>query len=192
MGQRPHLILCDVNAELCARWREAFAGVDSSLSRHVTIRHGDIFNMKADAVVSPANSFGFMDGGIDAAYTKVFGSYLQNDLQAVIQRLPHRELLVGEATTIYMRPPSPFRAMISAPTMRTPRVIVDYDAVRLATRAALREAKGRHFENMVMPGMGAFSGKVPADECARQMRKAYDDVFELRPFPATWMEAAAR
>ena len=27
----------------------------------------------ADAIVSPANSFGFMDGGIDMVYSKRFG-----------------------------------------------------------------------------------------------------------------------
>ena len=31
----------------------------------VEVHHGSIFDVQCDAVVSPANSFGFMDGGID-------------------------------------------------------------------------------------------------------------------------------
>jgi O-acetyl-ADP-ribose deacetylase (regulator of RNase III) len=34
-----------------------------------------------DAIVSPANSFGLMDGGFDAALTKFFGGYLQSAVQ---------------------------------------------------------------------------------------------------------------
>ena len=34
---------------------------------NVTILHGDITTVACDAIVSPANSFGFMDGGLDYA-----------------------------------------------------------------------------------------------------------------------------
>ena len=68
------LHLRDLGQPLVAAWQRAFAGVAA-----VTISRGDIFSdadgpvadgapidVVADAVVSPANSFGFMDGGIDA------------------------------------------------------------------------------------------------------------------------------
>jgi len=73
--------LRDLNASLVAAWQEEFTTVP-----RVTVSHGDIFSslpgplpdnveidIVADAVVSPANSFGFMDGGIDAVYTHQFG-----------------------------------------------------------------------------------------------------------------------
>lgn len=76
------LHLRDLSKAMVAAWESAFAGVDK-----VTISRGDIFSMKpgridpgdpidieADAIVSPANSFRYMNGGIDAVYTHVFRS----------------------------------------------------------------------------------------------------------------------
>lgn len=52
------LVLADVKPALVAPWRRAFEGVTQ-----VEVREGSIFDVPADALVSPANSFGFMDGG---------------------------------------------------------------------------------------------------------------------------------
>jgi O-acetyl-ADP-ribose deacetylase (regulator of RNase III) len=48
---------------------------------NVEVGFGDIFEATADSIVSPANSFGYMDGGIDAAYLARFGAGLQSRLQ---------------------------------------------------------------------------------------------------------------
>lgn len=71
------LHLRDLGRPLVEAWQEAFRGVPD-----VRISQGDIFSdapgiveagapidVRADAIVSPADSFGFMDGGIDAVYT---------------------------------------------------------------------------------------------------------------------------
>jgi len=34
----------------------------------ITISDSDILSFKADAIVSPANSFGYMDGGLDLKF----------------------------------------------------------------------------------------------------------------------------
>jgi hypothetical protein len=60
--------LRDINLSVVAAWSECFAGMSD-----VAISHGDIFGEPADAIVSPANSFSFMDGGIDLAYSLRFG-----------------------------------------------------------------------------------------------------------------------
>lgn len=61
------LILCDLHEPLVRSWRRAFA-------KHpeVEIVHGDLIHVAADAYVSPANSFGIMDGGIDIALAARF------------------------------------------------------------------------------------------------------------------------
>ena len=65
------------------------------------VLRSSIFDIKADAVVSPANSFGFMDGGIDGAYTWYFGPELQANLQAFIKNeVRAKEVLIGEALVI--------------------------------------------------------------------------------------------
>lgn len=66
----------------------------------VQISHGDILDMEADAIVSPANSFGFMDGGIDLAYSRRFGWDLQDRLRDLLWREHDGELPVGQAVVI--------------------------------------------------------------------------------------------
>jgi hypothetical protein len=48
------------NKEICDQWKTHFNDCND-----VTIHCGDYFALKTDCVVSPANSFGFMDGGLD-------------------------------------------------------------------------------------------------------------------------------
>lgn len=53
---------------------------------------GGITDLRVDTVVSPANSFGFMRGGVDGVYTRVFGEGVESRLQAIIRTLPAEEL----------------------------------------------------------------------------------------------------
>jgi hypothetical protein len=68
------LHLRDISKEVTAAWKVAFADVPQV---HVTC--GNILEHPADAIVSPANSFGYMDGGIDAAF---LGYFVQNSRSA--------------------------------------------------------------------------------------------------------------
>ena len=61
-------------------WGKAFSDVPG-----VIVVEGDILEGRCDAVVSPANSFGFMDGGIDLTYRRYFGLDLQSRVQAKIR-----------------------------------------------------------------------------------------------------------
>jgi hypothetical protein len=56
----PCLFLHTFDSNIVAAWRSAFIDVPDTL-----IVDGDILADPCDAVVSPANSFGVMDGGID-------------------------------------------------------------------------------------------------------------------------------
>lgn len=185
----PQIILCDKNTWLCQEWSQAFTDV-----KEVSVFCGDIRQLEAEAIVSPANSFGFMDGGIDALFCQMFGIEIQARVQSAIKTFSHGELLVGQALMVPIPDPIITRIifLIAAPTMRTPRRIVDFDAVRLSTRAALQCAKDCNVQSVIMTGMGAGSGGVPPRECAIMMRKGFDDVFIPQPFPSSWREAAER
>ena len=63
-----NITLTSVEEPLAAAW-ERFCG-DLAC---VTVHRGSLFDLSCDAVVSPANSFGFMDGGIDMLYSQFFG-----------------------------------------------------------------------------------------------------------------------
>lgn len=175
------LTLFDSNPFVRAQFEAAFEQTD------VTITDEDFRTLEGD-LVSPANSYGYMDGGIDAAYTAFFGSEVQTKVQDVIKRRYNGELLVGQAFRLPLKHKQ-FASLIVAPTMRVPYPISDYISVYLATRAALRLATKRP---ILMPGMGTGVGAVPAHYAARMMRQAYDDVLNPRPFPKSWREAYAR
>ncbi|MGE0791070.1 MAG: macro domain-containing protein [Sandaracinaceae bacterium] len=66
----------------------------------VEVAHGDYFSRAADAMVSPANSFGIMDGGLDIAIRDTLGFDAQRAAQHVIVERHHGELPVGQAEIV--------------------------------------------------------------------------------------------
>ena len=170
----------DNHCETAEALRTAFADLAS-----VTVVHGDILRGRADAIVSPANSFGNMDGGVDLAYARFFPAGLEERLQAVIEDQYDGELPVGQATIV----PTLHEAiplMISAPTMRMPGNIARTVNVYVAFRAALlalerhRREAGLEVVTMLSPAMGTGVGAMPVERAARQMRTAYDNVVGPR------------
>ena len=116
---------------MAAAWRKAFDGAPG-----VVVVEGDILDGPCDALLSPANSFGFMDGGIDLAYRRYFGSDIQARVQAKIRSEFHGELPVGQAMVVPTGHETvPY--LVAAPTMRIPDKIGDTVNVYLAFRAAL-------------------------------------------------------
>jgi hypothetical protein len=63
------IVLAATEHRLADAWEAAFAGVAD-----VSVHRGSVFDVACDAVVSPANSFGIMDSGIDALYLTGSGS----------------------------------------------------------------------------------------------------------------------
>src|SRR6267378_7242230 len=111
------IILTAIDQPLADAWQRVCGDL-----RFVSIHRGSIFDIACDAVVSPANSFGFMDGGIDRLYTECFGSVVQERLQTCIRSCHYGELLVGQAEIVATNHPgTPF--VIAAPTMRVPMAL---------------------------------------------------------------------
>jgi O-acetyl-ADP-ribose deacetylase (regulator of RNase III) len=170
------LHLRDISTEVVKAWRLAFA----DLAR-VHISHGSILDQTADAIVSPANSFGFMDGGIDLHYARYFGWQIETDLRDVLDKYHFGELPVGQAVIISTGHPE-LRYLVSAPTMRVPSRIDGTTNVYLAFRAALiavlahNAASSTPINSLLVPGMGTGIGAVRPEQAARQMRAAYDAI----------------
>jgi O-acetyl-ADP-ribose deacetylase (regulator of RNase III) len=197
--------LRDLSVPLAAAWGEVFAGVPG-----VSVSQGDIFSTRpgplpddapidvpADAVVSPANSFGFMDGGIDAVYTHQFGFALESRLQALLAAEHGGELPVGCAVIVETGSPE-IPWCVSAPTMRVPEAVPDTANAYLAFRAALRavlahNAAGRpRIQRVLCPGLATTTGRMPVGRCAAQMRAAWDNVLgEGPPSQGSWRAVAA-
>lgn len=147
---------------------------------------GDILNHSGDAIVSPANSFGSMDGGIDLAYSELFGWQVQSEIMMHYDG----ELLVGQALNVPTGDER-FPALILAPTMRVPMAIADPNHVRIATRAAVREAIRIGAKSVALPGMGAGCGQVRLEWVACMMKAGIEDACKLQQFPKSLNVAAA-
>jgi hypothetical protein len=116
---RPAIHLHTFDSDMAVAWGQAFKSDD-----RIQIIEGDILVGTADAVVSPANSFGYMDGGIDLAYRNFFGMKVQHRVRGKIHADHFGELPVGQAVIVETdHPLLPF--LIVAPTMRVPDRIGD-------------------------------------------------------------------
>ncbi len=181
------LQLCARDQELEHSWRTAFSGCEG-----VTVVAGDILSLEADALVSPANSFGFMDGGLDLIYSQHFGWELEGRVRARILEAFHGELPVGRALVVPTEHPRvPW--LISAPTMRVPMRIEHTPNAYLAFRAVLIEALAHPgIHRVLCPGLGTGVGRMPPDRCARQMRAAHDAILGGQPLRKGGLAAAVR
>ena len=91
-----HYLLIDTNQKMIDAWNEFFQN-----ENNVKVVKGDLTTViSCDAIVSPANSFGFMDGGVEYVISERLGWDLQTKLQDRIKKLPEGELLVGKAMII--------------------------------------------------------------------------------------------
>ena len=141
---------------------------------------GDLLELDCDALVSPANSFGYMDGGIDHQIDRFYEGDAQRQVLAVVADQFHGELPVGVATIIPMATRR-FLFLVVAPTMRVPGddlggTIHAYLALRAAFGVVLdhnRHSGGR-ISTLAVPGLGTGVGGMAAEESARQMRATYD------------------
>ncbi|WLD12760.1 macro domain-containing protein [Planctellipticum variicoloris] len=195
------IILSAVDKPLAEAWRQHCGDLAD-----VTIHHGSILELQVDAVVSPANSFGFMDGGIDLVYSHHFGWHVQQRLQGLIRSKHHGELLVGNAEVVDTDDERiPY--LIAAPTMRVPMILKDSVHPYLAARAALLSIRHGRFaagplvgeavsdaiQSVAFPGLGTGVGRVGPHTCARQMRAAIEHgVLDQHEFPITWADAQMR
>ena len=176
-----------IDKPLLMAWRSEFSL--KPLPEPVEIIEGNILQEPHGAIVSPANSFGYMDGGIDLLYTEFFGRELQKRLQDVIQHSYGGELMVGHAVTI---PTDNLQIpwLISAPTMRTPQDLNGTVNAYLASKIALRSAITKGFDSIAFPGMGTGVGALPPNVAAVQMRRGFLDAIQgMVPVSSLWERA---
>ncbi len=163
---RLHLV--DRSEELVRAWALAFRPFPE-----VKIECADILKVAHTALVSPANSYGYMNGGIDLAYRHFFGVEIERTVQAKIKEVAGPYLPVGRAILVETgHSRIPF--LISAPTMFLPEPI-DVGSCEMAMAAALGIAKshGSDWEALFCPGMGTGVGRVAPRDAAKAMAKAY-------------------
>jgi O-acetyl-ADP-ribose deacetylase (regulator of RNase III) len=186
------LILVDPKQDLCDAFREHFQSLPN-----VEIVKGRFERLPVfDCMVSAANSFGLMDGGVDGAIIDYFGSALQDRVQQRVLRDYLGEQPVGTSMIVETNHPEhPFIA--HTPTMRVPMSIVGTDQVYLAMWAMLLAVRQHNLNAaqpirvIACPGLGTATGQVPSHQAAGQMALAYDH-FLNPPARIDWIMATLR
>lgn len=159
----------------------------------VTIYKGLFEELKdVDCLVSPANSFGLMDGGMDAAITRYFGDQLQKRVQAHIIKEYGGEQPVGTSFIIETNNER-IKYIAHSPTMRCPSIIRNTDNIYRATKATLLALKKYEdsIQKIAIPAFGAGVGMVPADNVSKQMALAFKHI-SMPPESIDWIYARIR
>ncbi|MEU9086263.1 macro domain-containing protein [Streptomyces sp. NPDC048357] len=168
------VVLTDVNERVVEAWRAAFADTPG-----IEIRRGSILEEDVDAWVTPTNSRGRMDGGVDAAIKRHLGSGIQVRVQRAIRDRFAGALPVGSAVCVPSGATTP-RYLISTPTMvQSSQNVSATLNVALACASAFQAVhrqnrqKPGSIRSVALVGMGAQTGRVPARVCANLMWTGY-------------------
>ncbi|MEZ4439184.1 MAG: macro domain-containing protein [Polyangiaceae bacterium] len=179
------ILLRDHSEKLVAAWNETFANHDA-VEALVT----DFFDEDADALVSPANSFGIMDGGLDRAIRDRLGHDVEKLVQRRILEDHHGEIPIGAAFVVATQH-ARWPYLIVAPTMRVPEpsghtlnAYLAFRAILLAVRAFNETCGSTAIGSVVVPGLCTGIGGMEPRRCAAQMRLAYDQITKPARIPS--------
>ena len=189
-----------VNPGICAALEEAFRPVAPGSTVYCT-RFEEVVD-EYDIMVAAANSFGLMDGGIDAAITAYFGEALKYEVQRRIVHEFQGEQPVGTCILVPIESERPTRWLAHTPTMQVPLDIRGTPNVYFAMKALLREVAAREDElrhalggddpRVLCPALGTGTGEVPPAEAARQMALAFRNHVDAPTGDLSWDLALRR
>lgn len=128
----------------------------------IRVLKGDLTKAEADAIVNPANSFGYMGGGVALAIKRVGGEEIEKE---AVSKAP---ISIGKAVATTA---GKLRAkfVIHAPTMVNPAGETDGEKVKLAALAALQCAEQNGAKSIAFPGMGTGVGGLSYRAAAEKM-----------------------
>jgi len=174
--------LVDINPKMIAAWRSTFEE-----NPEVQIVQGSMLEMPVSAWVSPTNSRGSMDGGLDLVIKKSLGAKIEKAVQQEIAARYSGLMPVGHAVCVPTGQVQP-AYLISTPTMvGSSDDISDTMNVALACCAAFQTVHQQNhrspgsIRSIAVPGLGANTGKVPVEICADLMWTAYQ-LFREKEF----------
>jgi O-acetyl-ADP-ribose deacetylase (regulator of RNase III) len=140
----------------------------------VIVEKGDLTQIDCDAIVNPANSFGYMGGGVAGAIKRIGGLEIEKE---AISKAP---IEVGKAVATTAGA-LPCKYVIHAPTMKQPAMRISVENVKLSTQAALELGIELNLRSIAIPGMGTGVGRVPVEDAAEaivNIAKQFENKFE--------------
>ncbi|MGM5484137.1 MAG: macro domain-containing protein [Nanobdellota archaeon] len=145
----------------------------------------DITNVEGDAIVSPANSSGLMDGGVDEEIVGRFGESLQERVELMIDNDFGGNMPIGEARVVPTYDKKiPY--IIVAPTMERPSKEISNEQVFNAAYAIFNcvdlhnknNKELKSIENLLIPGLGTGYGNISPLNSAYSIGQAYKKYSE--------------
>lgn len=177
------LYLVDTNAQVCDAFRKYFGKYDSVQVFQCPFQELPEF----DCMVSPANSFGSMSGGVDLHIRNFFGKDLETSVQEYIRTAYYGEQPVGTSFIVETKHPKhPYLA--HTPTMRLPMDIRGRDNVYNAMRGLMiallnfNKANDERIKTVACTGFGTMVGKMDPEKAIGQMELAYRSFMEPTEF----------
>ncbi len=176
------IILLDRKQQMCDEWIKYFKDFSDVEVVCDNIEYYDITNV--DCLVSPANSYGIMNGGYDLALTRMFDDCLQEKVQEYIINNLYGEQPVGSSIIVDI--PNTNKKLIHTPTMRIPSPIVDSEIVYTSMRSTLICALNNNVKSIIIPAFGGDTGMLPMRIVAKEMFKAYIQIFKSNIKVHSW------
>lgn len=169
------IYLLDINKEMTDIWRRFFKNISNVEIHNVDFNTFMNEHEDVEAIVSPANSFGLMDGGYDKAIIDYLGPQAQTNVLTMLNIIYKGEQPVGTCLGV------PFwkYVILHTPTMRTPGKILDRTVIYSCMRSVLLYCLQHDIKSVVIPAFGACTGQMDKREVANMMRLAYEQITNI-------------
>ena len=186
-----------------------FVSLDKNIEQNVKNIFSGYYNISAkytnitqcnshDVIVSPANSFGQMDGGIDGAISYMLNThdnldYIGEKVRNIIADHYYGEQPIGTCI-LTSTENSKYSFLAHAPTMTIPENVDGTLNVYYAFKSVLcsimnynKVTKGRKIKSILTTTFCTGCGEISLEKSLLQMRKAYDVVN--KGIGNTWSDA---
>ncbi len=202
-----HIILIDTNKKLCKEWEKELKIIQSDKNKIINIKFS-IYNLtlkeylkknKSDSIVSPANSFGIMDGGFDYYISEYYGG-VKKFIPFVRKALDNEYCGIQNVGTSFIIDLIEYlyenklnnddnknypKYLIHTPTMRTPSLIkketdIIYSCI-WSILCSIRKHNNNNKNNInsvIITGLGTGAGGISEEYCAKQMILAFKHFIE--------------
>lgn len=173
------IIFFDINKAKIEKYKKILAVINSNSKIKLEFKNVDlrelIDNKKIDIIVSPANSYGTMTGGIDVDIVKI-DSTIQNKVYAKVKESHYLDMddecyiPVGTCQCVKI---NHFLSLLVAPTMKHPKDISDTNNVLLAFNSIMIFLENAAYHNsnlsIACPCLGTGCGNMDAEISAKQI-----------------------
>ncbi len=181
----PNYVFFDIDRNLLSEYARTLdaLGPDYPVRVRVIQEPTDVRKLTdVDVYVSPANSHGWMDGGIDAIYMEMWKDVETRVKATIAEKSPFKtvydrcSLPVGGALLVGLENGAN-QYLVCAPTMTVPQNISNHpENIYWAMYAILRSCEhlGPGY-TVAVPGLGTGVGGVSASDSAFQIHRAFKD-----------------